>query len=356
MHALPPRLTFPICYVETTQSLIRAYRGNPDACYERLNLHPEQALQPDSRLSAEQFEQLMLWSLEHLLAGEPRFIQALHHVPTTAHGLVGIAAMTADTLGDALDLTIRYFALLMPCYELYYHDFRGEVHVVFKTIYAFRPQVQHFLTEMMIGSIARIAKFAHHPQATSMGHCAEICMQVQLTHDCDEDPLAYSRYFGYPVKFGCRENKFIISRQVLNQPLVTRNRTTRITLERVLKQQLAELPQHQSMTQMVRQFLMQSLNQGRLPNANETAEYFAMSVRTLSRRLRDDQISLIELSQQVRMDRARQLLMDGTMPLSKIAQILGFSNNASFSRAFRQAVGRTPRDFRRSPADMPLFV
>ncbi|MFZ3194562.1 MAG: AraC family transcriptional regulator ligand-binding domain-containing protein [Moraxellaceae bacterium] len=352
MQALSPRLSFPVAYVETTQALIRAYRGSPDACYERLNLSAETPLAPDSRLSAEQFEQLMLLCLEHLPAGEPRFIQALHYVPTTAHGLVGIAAMTADSLGDALDLTIRYFALLMPCYELYYHDFRGEVHVVFKTMYSFRPQVQQFLTEMMIGSIGRIAKFAHHPQVSSQSHCSAICMQVQLTHACDADPLAYERYFGYPVKFNCRENKFIISRQVLQQPLVTCNRTTRIALEMVLKQQLAALPHHQSITQLVRQFLMQSLNQGRLPSAHETAEHFAMSVRTLSRRLRDDQMSWIELSQQVRMDRARQLLLDGTMPLSKIAQILGFSSNASFSRAFRQAVGRTPREFRKLPFEL----
>lgn len=358
MQATPLRLIFPICYVETTQSLIRAYRGNPDICYERLKITATDALQPNGHLSAEQFEQLLLLCLEHLLSGTPRFIQALHHVPTTAHGLVGIAAMTTDTLGDALDLMIRYFALLMPCYELYYHDFRGEVHVVLKSIHAFCASAQQFLTELLIASVGRIAKFAQHSQliALGQGHGADICMQVQFTHDCDDDPHAYERYFGYPVKFGCRENKFIISRQVLNQPLLTRNRTTRAALEMVLKQQLAELPQHQSMSQMVRQFLMQSLNQGKLPNANETAEYFAMSVRTLSRRLQDDQLSLIELSQQVRMDRARQLLMNGTMPLSKIAQILGFSNNASFSRAFRQAVGRTPSDFRKSPADVLPFI
>ncbi|MEC7119045.1 MAG: AraC family transcriptional regulator ligand-binding domain-containing protein [Pseudomonadota bacterium] len=349
MQAFPQRLTFPAFYVETTLSLIRAYRGDPNSCYQRLGISPDMALQPNYRLSAEQFEQLLLLCMEHLLPGEPKFIQALHHIPTTAHGLIGIAAMTSDTLGDALDLAIRYFGLLAPSIEVYYHDFRGEIHVTFKENHRFEPAVQAFFLELVVGSIGRIAKFANNPQIAQLGRLSTVSMQVQFMHECTEDMVAYQRYFGAPVQFGCRENKFVISRQVLSQPLLTRNRATRVALEATLKQQLHAVQHSQSMTQMVRQLLMHRLNQSQLPNANETAEYFAMSVRTLSRRLHEENTSLIEISQQVRIERAQQLLLDGTMPLSKIAKVLGFSNSASFSRAFRQAMGCTPRDFRKKP-------
>jgi AraC-like DNA-binding protein len=43
---------------------------------------------------------------------------------------------------------------------------------------------------------------------------------------------------------------------------------------------------------------------------------------------------------------ARRLLLDTDMPAREIAEHLGFSSAAYFTRAFTQATGRTPSDFR----------
>ena len=43
---------------------------------------------------------------------------------------------------------------------------------------------------------------------------------------------------------------------------------------------------------------------------------------------------------------ARRLLRDTDMPAREVAQTLGFSSAAYFTRAFQQATGRTPSDFR----------
>ena len=43
---------------------------------------------------------------------------------------------------------------------------------------------------------------------------------------------------------------------------------------------------------------------------------------------------------------ARRLLLETDMPAREIAEHLGFSSAAYFTRAFAQATGRTPSDFR----------
>jgi AraC family transcriptional regulator len=53
---------------------------------------------------------------------------------------------------------------------------------------------------------------------------------------------------------------------------------------------------------------------------------------------------------QQRLEHARGLLRNDSMPLAEVAMSCGFSNQAHFSTAFRRHVGVTPREFRRSGA------
>ncbi len=48
-----------------------------------------------------------------------------------------------------------------------------------------------------------------------------------------------------------------------------------------------------------------------------------------------------------KMKRARQLVRAGDLPLADISDALGFASPASFSAAFKRAVGRSPREFQR---------
>ncbi len=46
------------------------------------------------------------------------------------------------------------------------------------------------------------------------------------------------------------------------------------------------------------------------------------------------------------MHEARRLLRDTDMPAREVAETLSFSSPAYFTRAFQQATGRTPTEFR----------
>ena len=49
-----------------------------------------------------------------------------------------------------------------------------------------------------------------------------------------------------------------------------------------------------------------------------------------------------------RVERARQLLQDGALPLAEVAACAGFSDQSQFSQHFKRVLGVTPGQFRMS--------
>ncbi len=55
----------------------------------------------------------------------------------------------------------------------------------------------------------------------------------------------------------------------------------------------------------------------------------------------------------VRVEKARELLFSGSLPVNRIAEMVGYDNPAYFSRVFRQVVGMTPHEYRLYACDDP---
>jgi hypothetical protein len=56
-----------------------------------------------------------------------------------------------------------------------------------------------------------------------------------------------------------------------------------------------------------------------------------------------------DLLLRLRMDRARGMLLESDLPVSEIAQRLGYTRLSEFTRAFTARVGKPPTEFRRNP-------
>jgi AraC-like DNA-binding protein len=80
----------------------------------------------------------------------------------------------------------------------------------------------------------------------------------------------------------------------------------------------------------------------------DVAQMLAMHRRTLNRRLRDQGTTFQEVLDRVRFAVAKELLEDTAVPLPRIAATLGYSDAASFVRAFRRWTGVTPGVWRGS--------
>lgn len=85
------------------------------------------------------------------------------------------------------------------------------------------------------------------------------------------------------------------------------------------------------------------------PGLPEVAALLAMAPRTLARHLAREGTTFRALSNAIRHERARSLLQRPAAKVSDIARVLGYTDSANFTRAFRSAEGCSPVEYRRRP-------
>ncbi len=120
-------------------------------------------------------------------------------------------------------------------------------------------------------------------------------------------------------------------------------------LVRIMEDQCRQQLQRRQATGLagkVRQQLLGPL--GLVATLEEVAEALAMSPRSLRRKLEQENTSFRHLQEQERRKIACQLLRHSDMKLDEITYHLGYTDTASFSRAFRRWEGCSPGDYRKN--------
>jgi AraC-like DNA-binding protein len=93
--------------------------------------------------------------------------------------------------------------------------------------------------------------------------------------------------------------------------------------------------------------LVEDLGQTTL-TADAVAKALAMSRRTLTRRLGEEDTSFRAILDDVRAELSRALLQDRSLSIADVAFFLQYSEPAAFHRSFRRWTGQTPQNYRGS--------
>lgn len=119
----------------------------------------------------------------------------------------------------------------------------------------------------------------------------------------------------------------------------------------ILEQQatnlLQKLPAVDDYEQQVRRAIIR-LARTAAPSIERVAEALHSSVRTLQRRLAERGLNFQDLLEDTRFRMAKEYLSDRRLQLSEVAQLLGYSEQSAFNRAFKRWSGSTPRAWRRA--------
>ena len=331
------QLRFPVQYVEVTEALVKARHGRLDQVRRALGLPPLDAKEQPAWIDAEQLMVSLDMAVAHCLPDEPISLQILRHFPLTAHGTLGVLAITASTVGEALDAALLYHALVMPLFDFQRQpDSTQGAHVrVLPTVDVGRHNA--LMAELVIGVLLNVA-----PYTTVRSPV----LHTEFTHACSGWPDAYATHFGSAPRFASPWHGFTVPHDLLAAPLITGNRATHTQLEAVLLREAPDSAQARPVTQRVRERLQEGLRKGMLPDSESLAHALAMSARTLSRRLQEEGHSLSRLVEQVRIERAQHLLLNGPQSLQAVAQAAGFADASSLARAFKRVTGQTPAEHR----------
>ena len=157
--------------------------------------------------------------------------------------------------------------------------------------------------------------------------------------------------FPGPSRFAAEAAAIRFDARYLALPLRRDEAALRQMLQRALPLTVLPYRRDRLLVQRVRQALG-TLTQGPC-SADALAALLNMSSRSLHRQLREEGATLQGLKDEVRQDRATDLLLRTARPIKQVAGAVGFRSEKSFIRAFRDWKGQSPAEFRRHAARSP---
>lgn len=160
-------------------------------------------------------------------------------------------------------------------------------------------------------------------------------------------PLAkegIAKYLGIDIEPGhC--HRLVFSKADALRPFLTANDDMWMSFEPQLRRRLFQLDASGSTGERVRSALIEAIPSG-MTSVAAVSEKLAISKRSLQRALADEGTTFIDILQDTRQKLAIHYLQKTDIAISEIAFLLGFIEENSFYRAFKNWTGKTPIAFR----------
>ena len=291
---------------------------------------------PHSRLT---FQQELAFSRNVLdLTGDPLIGLKLGEpfIPQR-YGLFGYALLSASTLRRAMTLGVNFGQLTFSFFTFEFNEADGLAWFAMLD----PPPVEKKLHDVYLD---------RDMAAATVGFSAVLgrplpLTEVHLAHDGHGRDQEYSDYFGCEVRFSSYPSKIQFSPEWLDTPLPQRDTDTSQYFRQQCRILITKLKNQSHFADDVRMMLL--ARPGRFPYIDHVAERLHVSVRTLRRRLNEEGSSYRELLEEVRFELGKEYLLDTRLPLAEISDLLGYTEPANFSHAFRRWSGQSPRSFRK---------
>jgi AraC-like DNA-binding protein len=253
------------------------------------------------------------------------------------YGELGLAMMTARTLGEALQIACRCQSLT---YSLIHYRYAASPNGAFALIGScdkLSDQMHVFTHYRDLGAIRTLV-------ADLMG--GELPLErVTLTTPPPPDWARLRRYFSCPVEFNADQTQWIFLPGAANLPLPLAD--SDLVMHYTARCDSMMQRARADSTIKGRLAARLSRNDSEFLTASEAARMLALSERTLHRRLAEEGTRFSAMVDEARYSRARELLMDGHMTIERIASAVGFAEPSSFSRAFKRWSGKGALEYRR---------
>lgn len=266
------------------------------------------------------------------LAAVPRFDAAVH-------GALGFAALSAPTLGAALEVLLTYGSARLPILTFSMRQAGSRVRLSCGIAHPGRS-LPTVLLEIAVLALANfIAQYAgRDPSELTVLLPGQPRPYRQALAAATRAAVATGRS-AHAVEF---PRAWLSSTSPLADPSLHR-----LSVERC-REQLARASGRTPIEEAVRQSVLAA--GGRPPGLAAVAAARHVAPRTLMRHLREAGTSYQAIVDEVRAGLAIEYLRDTRLPLGAIAERLGFSDTSNFSRAFRSWFGRSPGSCRSPPA------
>lgn len=250
-------------------------------------------------------------------------------------GALSVAMKQTETAYDALHLTSKYLSYHTSGAGLTLTQSDDPRHLIASFHLHFRPPTQPI--QVVERSVAYLQKLTNNFGVNSVTPL-DICFM----HDRLSPEATYRDVFGMVPTFGATMNGVILDIAELKHAKRIVDKNQKTLAEQFLASSGATptsiSDQALDLTRRLLPFKSVSLD--------ELCDAMDMHKRTLQRALKADGTSFGKIRDQARKELAHSYLEQPRIPLSQVADLLGFSDQAVLTRACHKWFGRTPQTVR----------
>jgi AraC-like DNA-binding protein len=168
---------------------------------------------------------------------------------------------------------------------------------------------------------------------------------VHVTHPAPAYRAEYERIYGAPVTFDAGWNAVLLDEKWMNHKIAVQPRYVFGILSEHADTLLKSLENSKSTRGRVESLLMPILHKGEA-NMDAIADKMGLSRQTLFRQLKAEGTTFEKVLDELRHQLALQYLRGKKASVNETAYLVGFSEPAAFSRAFKRWTGVNPREMR----------
>ncbi len=264
------------------------------------------------------------------LKSETVGIEVAQRVPIGGLGMIDYGLCASKTLGEGLRRTARYYGVATQRVKLTLLEEGPTATLHFER----RPGLA-FSRQWIEWSFAMFAERIRQTLGVPVAF-----RDVSFTHAAPASAAGHVKYFGGPVAFGAARDAMSFDATLLGLPLKTASES----LADVLELKMQSLEPEQGADELMRRArsAVLSLLDRQDTALDSLAARLGTSRRTLQRELGRRGTSHLQLVDEARRSRARELLESG-ISIANVSDRLAFSEPSAFFRAFRRWTGQTPK-------------
>ena len=258
----------------------------------------------------------------------------------TTHGLVGYGLMASATLREGIAFGDRFLPTRLPYLRLAF-GIDGDQAVVSVLDAAELGIVRNHTFDFFLVGVYRLLLQA------SFG----LLRASDMTIWCDYPQAPYHAHYRSrlpTLRFGKAANQVRFPAAVLDTPLPTANAIAVAQATAQLARERTILGETEDLLTRIRATLIN--RNGRYPGLEAVAQKLNMSPRTIRRRMASHGVSFRKILDDVLRREAMTLLSDTALSIEQVADRLGYSDPANFTRAFHRWTATTPSAYRAGAA------
>jgi AraC-like DNA-binding protein len=269
--------------------------------------------------------------------GDPDLgLKAGREIDAGAGGPLEYAIRSAATVADAIEVAARFMRLLSDAVDC-------------------RLEIDGERAVVRLDNKVPAPRAAADFQASALhtGHLKRHFRAIpglawSFPHEKPEDVSEYQRTFApAALHFSAPFFGYSFDRAYLTTKRETGDPRLHALLRKHAEMLLNELPKYTNFRATVQGMLEEELEKSR-PTAASVAERLGISQRTLSRRLEAEGTSFKDLLDGCRRTLALDYVTRSSFRLPEVVFLLGFSETATFYRAFKRWTGQTPLQYRKA--------